>query len=108
VTAKVLSHATVTGAINVVFSFDLFHCPAGQEIVLVDWQATEPSRADSGAATAGEPFGLSNGDDVQHLTSNENSSSFLAGEHWVGSGHIACGGTVIAVAGSGDTRSING
>ena len=36
------------------------------------------------------------------------SSSFLAGERWVGSGLIACGPFMIPVQGSGMTKSLNG
>jgi hypothetical protein len=108
VSANVDSIATITGSHTVVFDFDLYNCPAGELIVIVDWTSNEPSRPDSGAATAGAAYGLSNGDSVQHLTLDIDSSSFLAGEAWVGSGHIACGKTVVAVAGSGRTKSLNG
>ena len=106
--ANVESIATVTGSHTVVFEFDLYNCPAGQPIVITDWSAQEPDRPDSGAATAGVPYGLSNGDSIQHLTLDVDSSSFLAGERWVGSGDVACGAVVIPVAGSGQTKSLNG
>jgi hypothetical protein len=84
VSANVDSIATITGSHTVVFDFDL------------------------GAATAGAAYGFSNGESVQHLTLDIDSSSFLAGEAWVGSGHIACGEVVVPVAGSGRTKSLNG
>jgi hypothetical protein len=108
VSANVDSIATITGSHTVVFDFDLFNCPAGELIVIVDWTSNEPSRPDSGAATAGVAYGLSNGDSVQHLTLDIDSSSFLAGEAWIGSGHIACGEVVVPVAGNGRTKSLNG
>ena len=108
VSAKVDSIATVLSSVNVDFDIDLYNCPAGLEIVVVDWEATEPNRADSGAAVAGVPYGLSNGSSVQHLTVQTSSSSFLAGERWVGSGLVACGTFTIPVQGSGMTKSLNG
>ena len=108
VSVNVDSIATVTSANSVVFDFDLFNCPAGEPIVVVDWTASEPSRPDSGAAAAGVPYGLSNGAAVQHLTLGVNSSSFLAGVQWVGSGNVACGDVVVPVAGSGHATSLNG
>jgi hypothetical protein len=109
VTASVDSIATPTVDNLVVnFDFDLYDCPAGSPIVIVDWTAQEPDRADSGAASAGNAYGLSNGEHVQHLSLSAGASSFLAGEKWVGSGHIACGSTVVPVAGSGMTKSLNG
>jgi hypothetical protein len=108
VSASVDSIATVTGSHVVVFDFDLYNCPAGEQMVIVDWTATQPQRPDSGAATAGVPYGASNGEPVQHLTLDIASSSFLAGDRWTGSGDIACGAVVIPVAGSGQTKSLNG
>ena len=105
--ANVESIATVTNAITVVFEFDLYNCPAGSEIVIPEWTAKQPSRPDSGA-TGAQPYGLSNGDNVQHLVLETGASSFLPGEQWVGSGSIACGPTVIPVAGAGQTKSVNG
>jgi hypothetical protein len=108
ISANVDSIATVVINANVVnFEFDLYNCPAGSEIVIVDWNATEPDRSDSGA-TGTSPYGLSNGDPVQHLTLSAGASGFLAGERWVGSGQIACGNVVVSVAGSGMTKSLNG
>lgn len=108
VSAQVDSIATVLSSVNVDFAFDLYNCPAGLEIVIVDWEASEPSRPDSGAAAAGAPYGLSNGGSVQHLTLMTGSSGFLAGESWVGSGLVACGTFMIPVQGSGMTKSLNG
>jgi hypothetical protein len=107
-TATVENTATVTGAVSVVFEFDLYDCPAGAEIAIVDWTANEPSRPDSGAAGGLQPYGLSNGAPVQHLVFEINSSSFLPGERWVGSGSIACGTVLIPVAGAGQAKALNG
>ena len=108
IAASVDSIATVVVNANVVnFDFDLYNCPAGSEIVVVDWNATEPDRSDS-AATGTSPYGISNGEPVQHLTLSAGASGFLAGEKWVGSGLIACGTVVVPVAGSGTTKSLNG
>jgi len=108
ISADVDSIATVVIDANVVnFDFDLYNCPAGSEIVVVDWNATEPDRSDS-AATGTSPYGISNGDPVQHLTLSAGASGFLAGEKWVGSGLIACGTVIVPVAGSGTTKSLNG
>jgi hypothetical protein len=109
VTASVDSIATPTVDNLVVnFDFDLYNCPAGSPIVIVDWSAQEPDRADSGAASAGNSYGLSNGDHVQHLSLSAGASGFLAGEKWFGSGQIACGSVVVPVVGSGMTKSLNG
>jgi hypothetical protein len=108
ISASVDSVATVVINANVVnFDFDLYNCPAGAEIIVVDWNATEPNRPDAGAAGT-TPVGISNGDQVQHLTLSAGASGFLAGEKWVGSGQIACGAVVVPVAGSGTTKSLNG
>jgi hypothetical protein len=108
ISANVDSIATVVINANVVnFDFDLYNCPAGSEIVVVDWNATEPDRSDS-AATGTSPYGISNGDPVQHLTLSAGASGFLAGEKWVGSGQIACGAVIVPVAGPGTTKSLNG
>jgi hypothetical protein len=108
VSVQVDSIATVISSINVDFDFDLYNCPAGFEIVIVEWEANEPSRADSGAASAGQSYGLSNGSAVQHLTLFAGSGGFLAGARWVGSGIVACGPFTIPVQGSGMTKSLNG
>jgi hypothetical protein len=108
ISANVDAIATVVINANVVnFDFDLYNCPAGSEIVVVEWNAVEPDRADSGA-TGTSPYGISNGDPVQHLTLSAGASGFLAGETWVGSGQIACGTVIVPVAGSGMTKSLNG
>jgi hypothetical protein len=108
VSAQVDSIATVTSSIDVVFQFDLYNCPAGNPITIVDWIANEPSRPDSGAAANLSDYGLSNGASVQHLTLSANSSSFLAGERWVGNGFVDCGAVAVPVAGSGQAKSLNG
>ena len=108
VSAQVDSIATVTSAVNVVFDFDLYNCPAGEPIAIVEWIANEPSRPDSGASSILDEYGLSNGDPIQHLTLSANSSSFLAGERWVGSGSVQCGAVTVPVAGSGQAKSLNG
>jgi hypothetical protein len=104
--ANVDSIATVTSDTSVVFDIDLYDCPPGN-LIVVEFAANEPSRPDSGAAGGGS-YGLSNGDHVQHLTVFTNSSSFLAGEQWVGSGTVFCGAIAIPVTGSGQAKSLNG
>lgn len=106
--ANVEPVATVISNVNTIFDFDLYNCPAGAEIVIVDWEARQPARPDSNAASALASYGLSNGDPVQHLTLFAGSGSFLAGEQWVGSGHIACGLVIIPVEGSGTAKSATG
>jgi hypothetical protein len=108
VSANVDSIATLVISGSVVnFDFDLYNCPAGSEIIIVDWIANEPNRPDAGAAGT-TPIGISNGDQVQHLSLSAGASGFLAGERWVGSGQIACGAVVVPVAGAGTTKSLNG
>jgi hypothetical protein len=108
VSANVDSIATLVISGSIVnFDFDLYNCPAGSEIVIVDWTASEPDRPDAGAAGT-TPIGISNGDQVQHLSLSAGASGFLAGEKWVGSGQIACGAVVVPVAGSGATKSLTG
>jgi hypothetical protein len=106
--ANVDNIAVVASAVTVVFEFDLYDCPAGAEIAVVDWTAKQPSRPDSGAAGGFQPYGLSNGDHVQRLVLEVGASSFLPGETWVGTGTIACGTVLIPVAVSGQTRSPSG
>ena len=106
--ANVESIATVTNQVTVVFEFDLYNCPAGSEIVVVEWTAHQPSRIDSDAGSGAQSYGLSNGASVQHLVLQAGASSFLPGEQWVGSGSIACGLTIIPVTGAGQTKSVNG
>jgi hypothetical protein len=108
VSANVDSIATLVISGSIVnFDFDLYNCPAGSEIIIVDWIASEPNRPDAGAAGT-TPIGISNGDQVQHLSLSAGASGFLAGERWIGSGQIACGAVVVPVAGSGTTKSLNG
>jgi plastocyanin len=104
--ANVDSIAVVTSDTEVVFQMALYDCPAGN-LITVDWTANEPSRPDSGAAGGGG-YGLSNGANVQYLTVRVNSSSFLAGERWIGSGTVNCGTILIPVSGSGQAKSLNG
>ncbi len=106
--ARVENIATIMvgfGATN--FEFDLYSCPAGQEMTIVSWEAEQPIRPGAGAAAFGAPFGPSTGEQVQHLTLTAG-SNFIAGEQWVGSGTVACGTVVVPVDGSGQTVSQNG
>src|SRR4051812_50128503 len=66
VSANVDSIATLVISGSIVnFDFDLYNCPAGSEIIIVDWIANEPNRPDSGAAGT-PPAGGSNGGQGQH------------------------------------------
>jgi hypothetical protein len=108
VSAAVDSIATVSGAVTTHFEFDVYNCPAGADLVIADWEAHQPSRPESIAVSGFQPYGISNGDAVQHLTLLAASGSFLAGEQWVGSGTILCGAVAIPVEGQGQTKSLNG
>ena len=89
------------------FEFNLYDCPAGDEIVIVDWLAEQPARPGNQAEAALQPYSLSTGEQVQHLTLSA-ASDFIAGERWEGSGTVACGAVLIPVSGSGTTKSLNG
>jgi hypothetical protein len=106
-TADVENIATVIiGGVAVDFEFNLYNCPAGEPMAVVEWEAQQP--ANGNVVTSGtQPFGLSTGENAQHLTLTA-SGSFLAGERWVGSGTVACGDVLIPVSGSGTTKSLNG
>jgi hypothetical protein len=108
VSAQVDSVATVTSQVTTVFDFDLYNCPPGLDIAIVEWEAHQPSRPESFAGSGFQPYGLSNGDPVQHLTLITGSAAFLPGEQWIGSGTIACGAVLIPVEGHGTTQSLNG
>ena len=106
--ARVENIATVLiGFIAADFEFDLYNCPAGADMVVVDWQAKQVNQPGNTAEAALAPFGVSTGEQVQHLTLTA-SSNILAGESWVGSGTIACGAVLIPVSGSGQMLSQNG
>lgn len=105
--ATVQNTATVVLSHVVDFEFALHDCPAGEPIEIVDWEANEPARPDSGA-TGAQVYGVSNGERVQYLVLDTGASDFLPGETWVGSGTIACGTISIPVAGSGQTKSTSG
>ena len=107
-TANVENIATVViGGLVTDFEFNLYDCPAGMEMAVVDWTATQPSRPGNDATAPLTPFGTSSGAHAQHLTLNAG-SNFVAGERWVGSGTVACGAVLIPVEGSGTTKSLNG
>jgi hypothetical protein len=89
------------------FEFNLYDCPAGEEMAVVDWTAEQPARPGNGAAAVLTPFGTSSGAHAQHLTLSAG-SNFTAGERWEGSGTVACGAVLIPVSGSGTTKSVNG
>jgi hypothetical protein len=106
--ASVENTATVVSQVGVVFEFDLYNCPAGSDIGILDWTANQPDRADSGAASGLQFYGVSNGDQDQRLVLEASQSGFLPGEQWVGSGDVICGALVIPVTGSGQTKSLSG
>src|SRR2546421_340567 len=84
--ATVENIATViVGNIATNFEFNLYGCPAGEEMAVVDWQAEQPARAPGNGVSSGtQPFGASTGEQVQHLTLTAG-GNFVAGERWVGS-----------------------
>jgi len=106
-TADVENIATVVLSNVTNFEFNLYDCPAGMEMIVVEWSAEQPSRPGNGAEIAGLSFGPSTGANTQHLTASAG-SNMIAGERWVGSGIVACGATLIPVSGSGQTKSLNG
>jgi hypothetical protein len=105
-TANVENIATVIiGGVATDFEFNLYDCPAGEPMAVVDWMAQQPN---GNTVTSGtQPFGASTGANTQHLTLTA-AGSFLAGERWVGSGTVSCGAVLIPVEGSGTTKSVNG
>jgi hypothetical protein len=105
-TASVENIATVIiGGVATDFEFNLYDCPAGEEMAVVEWEAQQPN---GNVVTSGtQPFGASTGANVQHLTLTAG-GSFVAGERWEGSGTVSCGAVLIPVSGSGTTKSLNG
>ena len=89
------------------FEFNLYDCPAGQDMAVLEWEAEQPARPGNGAAAGLTPFGTSSGEHAQHLTLSAG-SNFTAGERWEGSGTVVCGLVLIPVSGSGTTKSLNG
>jgi hypothetical protein len=106
-TANVENIATVVLTEVTNFEFNLYDCPAGLDMAVLEWTAEEPSRPGNGAAAGLTPFGTSSGAHTQHLTLSAG-SNFTAGERWVGSGTVVCGTVLIPVSGSGTTKSVNG
>ena len=107
-TANVENIATVLiGNVTTNFEFNLYDCPAGADMAVVEWDAQQPSRPGSGVSLGTQPFGQSTGAQTQHLTLTAG-GDFVAGERWVGSGIVACGDVLIPVSGSGTTKSLNG
>ena len=105
-TANVENIATVIiGGVATDFEFNLYNCPAGEPMAVVEWEAEQPNGNTVSSGT--QPFGTSSGANAQHLTLTAG-GSFLAGERWVGSGIVACGAVMIPVSGSGTTKSVNG
>ncbi len=107
VRADVESVATVTSQVNVVFEFNLYDCPAGFDMEIVEWKATQPDRVDSLALIAAQPFGTSSGNRLQNLTV-QTVGDFLAGLRWEGQGTVKCGPFLIPVEGAGMTQSFTG
>ena len=106
--ANVENIATVLiGNVATNFEFNLYDCPAGADMAVVEWDAQQPSRPGSGVSLGTQPFGQSTGAQTQHLTLTAG-GDFVAGERWVGSGIVACGAVLIPVSGSGTTKSLNG
>ena len=106
--ASVENIATVLiGNVATNFEFNLYDCPAGADMAVVEWDAQQPSRPGSGVSLGTQPFGQSTGAQTQHLTLTAG-GDFVAGERWVGSGIVACGDVLIPVSGSGTTKSLNG
>lgn len=107
-TASVENIATVLiGNVATNFEFNLYDCPAGADMAVVQWDAQQPSRPGSGVSLGTQPFGQSTGAQTQHLTLTAG-GDFVAGERWIGSGIVVCGAVLIPVTGSGTTKSLNG
>ncbi len=105
--ASVENVATVVLTEVTDFEFNLYDCPAGLDMAVLEWTAEQPSRPGNGAAAGLTPFGTSSGANTQHLTLSAG-SNFTAGERWQGSGTVVCGTVLIPVSGSGTTKSVNG
>ena len=96
------------GNVAVNFEFDLYNCPAGEEMEVGPWVADQPARPPGNGVSVGtQPYGPSTGERVQYLTLTAG-GNFLAGESWVGNGFVACGAVVIPVSGSGQTIAQTG
>jgi hypothetical protein len=106
-TANVENIATVVLTNVTNFEFNLYDCPASEEMAVVEWTATQPARPGNDATAVLTPFGTSSGAHTQHLTLSAN-SNLVAGERWEGSGIVSCGTVLIPVSGSGNTKSLNG
>jgi hypothetical protein len=108
-TAGVENIATVViGNTATDFEFNVYDCPAGAEMAVLEWDAEQPARPPGNGVSVGTvPFGESTGEQTQHLTLTA-FGGFVAGERWVGSGIVACGDVLIPVSGSGTTKSLNG
>jgi hypothetical protein len=106
--AEVVPVATITSHVQIAYDFVLYNCPPGVEIVVDDWQASEPNKPDAGALIVAADYGLSTGEPVQRLVAGVNQNAFLADEQWVGQGEVSCGPVTVPVTGSGQARSING
>src|SRR3954454_7505866 len=107
--ANVENIATVViGFVATDFEFNVYASPAGAEMAVVEWEAEQPARGPGEGVSSGtQPFGESTGAQTQHLSLFAG-GNFIAGERWVGSGIVACGGVLIPVSGSGVTKSLNG
>ena len=107
--ANVENIATVIiGNVATDFEFNVYECPAGDEMVVVEWEAEQPARGPGeGVSVAFTSFVESTGSKTQHLTLTAG-GNFIPGERWVGSGLVACGAVLIPVTGSGTTKSLNG
>ncbi len=106
--ADVENIATVmVGFVATNFEFNLYGCPAGQEMAVDFWEADQPARGPGLGVVGAEPFGPSTGEQVQHLTLTAG-GNFIAGEQWFGDGFVSCGALVVPVSGSGQTMSQTG
>jgi hypothetical protein len=107
--ATVENIATVIiGNVATDFEFNVYGCPAGDEMFVVEWEAEQPARGPGEGVSVGtQSFEESTGAQTQHLTVTAG-GNFIVGERWVGSGIVACGAVLIPVSGSGTTKSLNG
>jgi hypothetical protein len=100
--------ATITSHISIAFDFDFHNCASGLQMVVDDWDVTEPEKPDAGGAIVAVDYGLSNGDSVQRLVVAPTENALLAGLRWVGTGHATCGPVTLPIYASGIARSVNG
>ena len=106
--ASVENIATVLiGFVATNFEFNVYNCPAGEEMAVDFWEAEQPARAPGLGVVGSQPFGPSTGEQVQHLTLTAG-GNFVAGDSWVGDGFVSCGSVVVPVSGTGQTKSQNG